>query len=209
MITLSGYLYNVSFAQDSLSLVVTTETVEALSYNEAKPLEKRIDSINVYDLAKSAHKLRFSYMLSNELLQKYSGTKGLNQLLPYILKAAKIVELEPEIIAAVIRTESSFNSQAISNKGASGLMQLMPDTAKELQVKDPLDPEENIIAGSRYLKRQINKFKDIDLALAAYNAGPGNVMKYASIPPFEETQNFVKRVKRHYQNYKQGGLKSR
>lgn len=107
--------------------------------------------------------------------------------------------IPPDLIASMIHQESGSNPTAVSSKGAQGLMQLMPDTAKELGVTDPTNPEQNIKAGAQYLKKMLDKYGgDVKMALAAYNAGPGNVDKYKGIPPFAETQKYVSNILNNY-----------
>ena len=111
-----------------------------------------------------------------------------------IEKASRLTSLDSSLIASVIHAESSGDAQAVSASGAKGLMQLMDSTAVHYDVSQPFDPEENIRGGSRYLKDLIDRFGDLKLALAAYNAGPSNVRKFNGIPPFTETINYVSKV---------------
>ena len=98
--------------------------------------------------------------------------------------------------------ESNFDPYAVSHAGAQGLMQIMPITQRELEIYSPYDPEENLQGGIKYLKRLLDKYKDIKLALAAYNAGPGAVDSYGGIPPFKETRRYVREVLNRYNRLK-------
>jgi len=109
--------------------------------------------------------------------------------------------IEPSLIKAVIKTESNWDSMAISQKGAMGLMQLMPDTAKDMEVMNPFNSEENIEGGIKYLRYLLDRFNgDLTLALAAYNAGPEKIEKFGGIPPIPETQRYVKQILSIYNN---------
>lgn len=106
---------------------------------------------------------------------------------------SKKQDLSPRLVSEIIKAESRFDPNVISPKGASGLMQLMPDTAAQYNV-DPFDPEQNINGGTQYFAMLMAKYKRVDYALAAYNAGPGAVDKYGGIPPYPETQNYVSKI---------------
>ncbi len=125
-----------------------------------------------------------------------------------IKTAAARHKIDPALVKAVIMAESRYNHLAVSKKGAGGLMQLMPNTAKSLGVQDIFDPEDNITGGVRYLKKLLNRFDgDTKLALAAYNAGSRYVRHYGGIPPFRQTRTFIKNVLKYQQMYKTNALK--
>jgi len=113
-----------------------------------------------------------------------------------VAEAAKKHRLDPALVAAVIRAESNFSPRAVSPKGARGLMQLMPATARRLGVERPFDPAENVLGGTAYLSELADRYGEtnVDLILAAYNAGEGAVATYGGVPPFRETRNYVRRV---------------
>ena len=116
-----------------------------------------------------------------------------------ILKASKKYNVSPKLIEAVIKAESGFNIKAVSDKGAEGLMQLMPQTQRKLDVTNPFNPSQNIYGGTEYLKSLIAKYRgNLPLALAAYNAGSKAVKKYGGIPPYDETRNYVNEVMQYY-----------
>ena len=122
---------------------------------------------------------------------------------PIVLKAANRYKVDPAMVMAIIMAESSYNPKAISKKGAKGLMQLMPTTARSLGVKDSFNPEHNINAGVRYFKKLLNQFDgDVELALAAYNAGSRKVREHRGIPPFRATKYYIKKVIKYYRYYK-------
>ena len=118
-------------------------------------------------------------------------------------KLAPKYNLDPLLVRAVIKVESDFEVEALSRKGAQGLMQLMPQTARHLGVKDVWNPHHNVEGGVKYLRKMLDRFdNNWSLALAAYNAGPNKVKQYGKIPPYPETQRFVRKVMKYYQYYK-------
>lgn len=117
----------------------------------------------------------------------------------YFQQASETYGVDVNLLKCIAYAESNFNPNSTSRSGAMGVMQLMPKTAEGLGVRDAYDPQQNILGGAKYISIQLERFNgDVELALAAYNAGPGNVKKYGGIPPFEETQNYVKKIMNIY-----------
>ncbi|WP_312354617.1 lytic transglycosylase domain-containing protein [Aminipila sp.] len=129
------------------------------------------------------------------LTDNKNATTTNDQLDKIFTKAAETYDVPLELLKAVAKAESGFNPNAVSKCGAMGIMQLMPATAKALGVVDAYDPEQNIMGGASYLSQKLKAYDgDMTLALAAYNAGSGNVAKYGGVPPFKETQNYIKKI---------------
>lgn len=135
--------------------------------------------------------------------RRYAGKPGNSaDYEKYIRKAALLYQLDPLLIKAMIKVESDFNQYAVSSSGAQGLMQLMPETARDMRVANVFDPHQNIHGGSKYMKKLLDTYNnDLRLSLAAYNAGPGNVAINGSIPNIRETREYVRRVIEHYRHY--------
>ena len=131
-------------------------------------------------------------------------TDNAKQYIGFVNSAAQKYGVDPALVAAIIQQESGWNPNAESSAGAQGMMQLMPGTAAGLGVTNSFDPEQNINGGTQYIKQQLDRFGgNIDKAIAAYNAGPGAVEQYGGVPPYKETQDYVKIVKANYEKYKE------
>lgn len=140
--------------------------------------------------------LRTPKKRASQYIEEYEGI---------IVQASRRFKVDPSLVKALIKAESDFDNRALSNKGAQGLMQLMPETANAMEVANPFSPEENIFGGTRYFSLLLERFKnDKILALAAYNAGPEAVESYGGLPPFPETEFFVAKVLEYYEKYKSG-----
>jgi soluble lytic murein transglycosylase-like protein len=173
----AGGFNPVSFQQPGGMSGVTFEKLLASKMNDAG---ENAPSSNVMNQALSSRASDYDGVI-HEASQKYG--------------------VDEKFIKSIIQQESGFNPNAKSWVGAMGLMQLMPETAKDLGVKNGYDPRDNVMAGVKYIKEQLDRFGgDKRKALAAYNAGPGAVLKYGDIPPFEETQNYVKNIMSMYQS---------
>ena len=154
--------------------------------------------INPFDLSAISknnnplHTTNFNSASFSDALQTVSTTQSLDTIFQ---KAAKQYDVPVSLLKAIGKAESNFNPEAVSSAGAQGVMQLMPATAQSLGVTTPFDAEQNIMGGAKYIKQMLDRYDgDVKLALAAYNAGSGNGAKYGGIPPFAETQNYVKEV---------------
>ncbi len=198
----------------------SVQDARSLGTQPPKHTENLLDSMDVYALSPHAAQLALPRMIPQSVVQQWyvshpqnythqgqvsqshasGSTLGITlaDWSAIISHASKVSGLDAALIAAVIGVESDFDAYAVSSKGAQGAMQIMPITQEELGLEDAFNPHESVEAGSRYLRKQLDRFGTVELALAAYNAGPGNVERYGGVPPFKETQNYVRKVMAAY-----------
>ncbi len=168
---------------------------------DAQMMDNTRDVLQIKALLSSADKNRTTVVVYN-LPLKYRHKKE-HLFHPIILQEASRHEVDPALVKAIIMAESGYNPNAVSKKGAKGLMQLMPSTAQALGVEDAFNPEQNISGGVRYFKQLVNRFDgDVKLALAAYNAGSKKVRHYQGVPPYKSTHYYIEKVFKYYELYK-------
>jgi len=173
-----------------------------MNLEHVQAVKARIEEIRrrFVDPAEAASRFEWEFGSVLRRVRSRPPTPCPEELDPVIAAASEKYSIPPAVIKSVIHVESGFRQGAVSRVGAQGLMQLMPGTAQALGV-DPTDPEQNIEGGVRYLRQLLDRFGRLDLALAAYNAGPAGVIRYGGIPPYAETQRYVDDVMSNIENY--------
>ncbi|THB63107.1 MAG: lytic transglycosylase domain-containing protein [Desulfovibrio sp.] len=141
-----------------------------------------------------------TYMVFRDIMSRAADPAQRAEIIEIAKHYSRVYGMDERLIQAVIEVESGYDVNAVSSAGAEGLMQIMPGTQRDLGVTNSFDPDENIEAGVRYLQTMIDRFGTVELGLAAYNAGPSNVERYGGIPPFDETQQYVRKVLSRYQS---------
>jgi len=213
--TTGGMFGEESFGGDYFDTIFETELASFISENKSlgladmiykkvigedldmNKIKQELQSENANNVKVVSAKVdNFTDDNSSTIMPSKGSVNRLNKFDSIINNASEKFNIDKNLIKSVILTESAANPKAISKANAKGLMQLIDSTAADMNVKNVWNPEENIFGGSKYLSQMLNKYDgNIEKSLAAYNAGPGNVEKYDGIPPFEETKNYINRVK--------------
>ncbi|MDJ0782445.1 MAG: lytic transglycosylase domain-containing protein [Desulfosarcinaceae bacterium] len=162
-----------------------------------------IDSQGVMHFTNTPTSTQYRVYIKEKPKRRVGRLQDMDRYDDIIAEAQRRHGVDAPLIKAMVRAESAFDPRAVSRKGALGLMQIMPKNLKRLKVRDPYNPWDNIMGGTRYLKQMLARFEgQLPLALAAYNAGPHAVEQYRGIPPFDETQTYVRKVMRFYATFK-------
>lgn len=186
---------------DTKGMGIADKIFKSLTNEELKEFKKEMRNAIPKTSVKETKNKTIITTIKNDLNLNEKALKRLKKFDGYIKEASKKFNVDEKLIKSVILTESSARADAKSKANAKGLMQLIDSTANYLGVENVWDPKENIMGGTKYLSKLLKTFNgDTDLALAGYNAGPGNVKKHKGIPPFKETQNYVQRVKNYLNN---------
>jgi hypothetical protein len=189
----------VSAAEPIIITAFKSFDLDEMDWEETSP----IASGRVSAVAAAPHPKPQNSKATVNKIPTVSGKKAEHLLRPTIFRIAHRHRVDPAMVQAIIMAESSFNPNVVSKRGAIGLMQLMPNTAKSLGIEDPLNPEHNITGGVLYFKKLLKEFHgDVKLALAAYNAGTRKVKEYQGVPPFKSTRVYIEKVLEYYQRYK-------
>ena len=189
----------VSFAEPIIITAFKSFDLDEMDWEEISP----IASGKVSAVAAAPDSKPQNSKATVKQLPTVSGKKAEHLFRSIIFRIAHRHRVDPAMVQAIIMAESSFNPNAVSKRGAIGLMQLMPNTAKSLGIEDPLNPEHNITGGVLYFKKLLMEFQgDVKLALAAYNAGMRKVKEYQGVPPFKSTRMYIEKVLEYYQHYK-------
>lgn len=204
-ISIVQYIDETKMAEQKAAIVNARNKEKQTEFSDV--LSGAVDSLKQTDNASS----NISQSTTNGATDVGEGSKRMNnaeanyigcpeELFPYFEEAAETYQVDIELLLAIAKAESDFHTDSLSHSGAMGVMQLMPGTAEGLGVTDAFDARQNIMGGSQYIAGLLERYDgDKTLALAAYNAGSGNVKKYGGVPPFTETQNYVKKVLRYYE----------
>jgi soluble lytic murein transglycosylase-like protein len=189
-------------------LILSSSVMLALTGTSAAQISQHDDGSGVIELrSKKGYRSPGGAQLSRQpgvraVMPSPGGAKRASQFDPHIREAAALYRIPEALVRAVIQVESNFDPRAVSPANAHGLMQMIPPTAERMMVTDIFDPRQNILGGTRYLRILANTFNgNLQLTIAAYNAGEGAVARYGGIPPYAETQNYVVKVMEAYQRY--------
>ncbi|MCI5824798.1 MAG: lytic transglycosylase domain-containing protein [Candidatus Gastranaerophilales bacterium] len=203
---LSGAFNNVSGENDAFNVPNAREIENKQDFQQILNAKEIIQEAQEQSSENDENYIKLNGYQGITNVQRTNNLTNRTQIDELIKEYSQKYGLDSDFVKAVVKQESGFNEKATSKCGAMGLMQLMPGTAKALNVNDPYNARDNIEGGVKYLKGLMDRFGgDMKLALAAYNAGPNAVKKYNGIPPYNETQNYVKNIMSMYQRIQSGG----